>query len=338
MARLIGPDAGSRQAQHFEDGTPAAEATAVVYANAAGTVLADIRTYDGSSTPGGAILNSRVITDSYGQLPPFWFPDGADRVWVRIGEDGPVWPVDADNNARFDGPFAVVDPQWEPGRPYRYGYWDSVYAVDGWDDASGASTPSILYSKMFGGTATKTGDGNIDAHWASIVHRGPGEAGLFIGDVTAPSGAAGGNLWGGHFRLQADVAASLQGLHVDLVPNAAPTGKQTIGVTISNASGANQLQQAVRITGKWENPVIVYSDAAGLVPIWWIDNAGGTHLAGMIYVGTGASAPTIRSGSGSPQSVVTAPVGSLYMRTDGSNGQLWVKGSGTGNTGWTQLT
>lgn len=42
------------------------------------------------------------------------------------------------------------------------------------------------------------------------------------------------------------------------------------------------------------------------------------------------------SGSGSPEGVVTAPVGSMYTRTDGSAGTtLYVKESGTGNTGWT---
>ena len=41
------------------------------------------------------------------------------------------------------------------------------------------------------------------------------------------------------------------------------------------------------------------------------------------------------SGSGSPESVVTAPVGSLYTRTDGgANTTLYVKESGAGNTGW----
>jgi hypothetical protein len=44
---------------------------------------------------------------------------------------------------------------------------------------------------------------------------------------------------------------------------------------------------------------------------------------------------TIRRGTGSPQSVVTAPVGSIYLRDDGGAGStLYVKESGTGNTGW----
>ncbi|HYU35769.1 MAG TPA: hypothetical protein VEW48_26730 [Thermoanaerobaculia bacterium] len=42
------------------------------------------------------------------------------------------------------------------------------------------------------------------------------------------------------------------------------------------------------------------------------------------------------AGAGSPEGVVTAPVCSMYLRTDGANNTtLYVKTSGTGNTGWT---
>jgi len=41
------------------------------------------------------------------------------------------------------------------------------------------------------------------------------------------------------------------------------------------------------------------------------------------------------SGTGSPETVVTAGVGSLYLRTDGGSGTtLYIKESGSGNTGW----
>ena len=41
------------------------------------------------------------------------------------------------------------------------------------------------------------------------------------------------------------------------------------------------------------------------------------------------------SGAGSPESVITANVGSMYTRTDGGAGTtLYIKESGTGNTGW----
>jgi uncharacterized protein YjbI with pentapeptide repeats len=43
----------------------------------------------------------------------------------------------------------------------------------------------------------------------------------------------------------------------------------------------------------------------------------------------------IRSGTGSPEGVVTATVGSMWLRSDGGAGTtLYIKESGTGNTGW----
>ncbi len=45
------------------------------------------------------------------------------------------------------------------------------------------------------------------------------------------------------------------------------------------------------------------------------------------------------SGTGSPEAVVTAPVCSLYLRTDGSTGTtVYVKESGVGNTGWVAVS
>lgn len=43
----------------------------------------------------------------------------------------------------------------------------------------------------------------------------------------------------------------------------------------------------------------------------------------------------VQTGSGSPEGSVTAPVGSLFLRSDGGAAtSLYVKESGTGNTGW----
>jgi hypothetical protein len=48
-----------------------------------------------------------------------------------------------------------------------------------------------------------------------------------------------------------------------------------------------------------------------------------------------AGGAIIRAGTGTPEAVVTAPVGSIFLRTDGGVGTtLYVKQSGTGNTGW----
>lgn len=56
-------------------------------------------------------------------------------------------------------------------------------------------------------------------------------------------------------------------------------------------------------------------------------NTGGIHIGG--------SGPQILSGTGSPEGVVTAPVGSTWRDTNATTGAVkWIKASGAGNTGW----
>ncbi len=46
-------------------------------------------------------------------------------------------------------------------------------------------------------------------------------------------------------------------------------------------------------------------------------------------------AVTITAGSATPEAAVTAPIGSIYLRSGGGAGtSLYVKESGAGNTGW----
>lgn len=54
-----------------------------------------------------------------------------------------------------------------------------------------------------------------------------------------------------------------------------------------------------------------------------------------VIEGTARAAVTARYGTGSPEGVVTAPVGSRYVDTAATAGAVeWIKASGTGNTGW----
>ena len=62
---------------------------------------------------------------------------------------------------------------------------------------------------------------------------------------------------------------------------------------------------------------------------------GDAYFGNDVYFGTATSVPKITAGSANPESNETAPTGSLYLRT---NGTLYRKGSGTGNTGWIALT
>lgn len=56
---------------------------------------------------------------------------------------------------------------------------------------------------------------------------------------------------------------------------------------------------------------------------------------GDLQIGTGSSGPRILTGTDSPEGAVTAAPGSIYLRT-ATTPRMWVKESGTGNTGWVQ--
>ena len=60
---------------------------------------------------------------------------------------------------------------------------------------------------------------------------------------------------------------------------------------------------------------------------WW--------FRGQVQVGGTGDTVDLISGSGSPEGVVTAGIGSIYLRYDGSTGTtFYIKESGAGNTGW----
>lgn len=82
--------------------------------------------------------------------------------------------------------------------------------------------------------------------------------------------------------------------------------------------------------------VLIDSNAGVATTNWAVYSPGNVNslFGGPIVMGT-TTGPSIRTGSGSPEGAVTAPVGSLYTRTDGgANTTLYVKESGAGNTGW----
>jgi len=72
----------------------------------------------------------------------------------------------------------------------------------------------------------------------------------------------------------------------------------------------------------------VFTNASGVV------DPGAGNIAASEYR-AGASAVKWVTGTGSPEGVVTAPIGSFYSRTNGGAGtSFYVKESGSGNTGW----
>jgi hypothetical protein len=78
-----------------------------------------------------------------------------------------------------------------------------------------------------------------------------------------------------------------------------------------------------------------YNDAGTYIdsPIAIARSTGILTLSASMVIG-GSSGPKILSGAGTPESVVTAPVGSLFLRTDGGTSTtLYVKTSGASSAG-----
>jgi hypothetical protein len=82
-------------------------------------------------------------------------------------------------------------------------------------------------------------------------------------------------------------------------------------VIVGLALSATTLTGQVRINGIWSN---------------WFTNA-----LTMASTSNGQMLTQIKAGSADPEGAVTAPAGSIYMRT---NGTVYKKSSGSGNTGW----
>ncbi len=136
--------------------------------------------------------------------------------------------------------------------------------------------------------------------------------------------------------------------NVDMLGNAYASNSLTAGAYVEAGSTAFV---------SWTGRSRVYSPANG---DFRLTNAAGTDFGKLQFGGTTSSFPAVkrngatleirladdsefaavqtlydRFGSGSPEGVVTAPVGASYHRTDGGAGtSLYAKESGTGNTGW----
>lgn len=104
-----------------------------------------------------------------------------------------------------------------------------------------------------------------------------------------------------------------------------------IGLSLRADSAYNDV---INVLGGAAHQIIFRTNGADAFTI----DAGGNILFGVnnfIDFSLTSSGLTWRVGSGSPEGVLSASVGSLYTRSDGGAGTtLYVKESGTGNTGW----
>lgn len=101
------------------------------------------------------------------------------------------------------------------------------------------------------------------------------------------------------------------------------------GLTVGGANVVNTIVDAT--TG-------VYLQTAGATRV--LAAAAGLYIvSGKLLFGGASTDVSISSGTATPEGAITAPVGSLRLRSDGAAGtSLYVKESGTGNTGWTAVS
>jgi len=115
---------------------------------------------------------------------------------------------------------------------------------------------------------------------------------------------------------------------VAMVVNSANSG--TIFVRLTHGLALGDINGNVEFSTLSDNDFIVYNSGNSR----W-ENQSVSEVKAVMGL---PSALTWYSGSGSPEGVVTAVVGCLYSNTDsGATDSLFVKKTGTGNTGWTSL-
>jgi hypothetical protein len=135
----------------------------------------------------------------------------------------------------------------------------------------------------------------------------------------------------------------LNGILKTTVDVAGATTTYTMGACPSVPTGGALIKSVRTTTSGANHEVIIANVRSGVMnDNFKVDENGNiVALLGNLVIGTSGKSVTLpggiiwTSGSGSPEGVVTAPVGSLYSRSDGGLlTSLYVKESGSGNTGW----
>jgi hypothetical protein len=177
-------------------------------------------------------------------------------------------------------------------------------------DLIGTAGSSLAFTGA-GGTITTVG--NITTT-ANLLVAGAADIGGF--GITLVGGGASNEFY--FYPEEAESGSTTKSLNI----SASGTGKVRINGNTGGVPNAG--------TGGLE----VYGGANDSSANFAVAGNGNVMTTGTYQLG-GTGGPTFTSGTGSPEGVLTAPIGSLFSRTNGSTGTtLYVKESGAGNTGW----
>lgn len=166
-------------------------------------------------------------------------------------------------------------------------------------------------------------DGTGGALQTSGVRVDDGNNIVTKGTFVSGNGATGSN----HITVDAPKDTA----NADLGLRANGVNRWTIRRTADTESGSNAGSDLALVRrsdagAQLSLPIIVWR-ATGKITVGDVGPTAGIEL--------GASGPRDMAGSGSPEGVVTAPIGSTWRRTNGgASTTLYVKESGSGNTGW----
>lgn len=170
---------------------------------------------------------------------------------------------------------------------------------------------------------------------------------LTIDDNYVDCGAYGQDSAGGNgVYLAQDRAGSRISVTNNKIKNAT-----TFGIFIAGGAGSTTPFVELRGNRFWDDQVaptmtagINFFDATSRSSIDKLVMSNNAMIGGVTTLMSGVSAGTwlvldgvspVWTGYGSPEGVVTAPIGATYLRLDGSAGQtLYIKSAGAGNTGW----
>lgn len=114
----------------------------------------------------------------------------------------------------------------------------------------------------------------------------------------------------------------------------------TSRVTRLTSTTADAAVRFDNTSGALADSVVIIGDTGNITGVGTLGTTGKITAGADIEVTTsirvgGGSGPQILTGAGDPEASVTAPVGSVYLRTGGGAGTtFYVKETGVGNTGW----
>lgn len=225
-------------------------------------------------------------------------------------------------------------------------------------NAAGAINSRIAFNHFQAiSLGTASGDVNNNIHWEACCHDNE-VIGNHIGPNRGTSVAAidfdkdsfnniidKNEIWGTDVDVQAGVAT--MGIRTYASDATVKTGNVITNNRIYNImQHIGDIEADSVIAGNILRNVSVHANSVGIITNNVKAALGTNTFAGLTNnVWDGSSAqPIIRrpfgttilfEGTGSPESVVTAPIGSIYLRRDGGAATaFYVKESGTGNTGW----